>query len=120
MRPPFDYDGVDTQLLVESERDGTDGQHAYGACERAAPCDDVARCRRDVVAARGGRVSHEYDDRFFGVDAFDLAPDQIRSQRVAAGRVDVEQHGSYPLVLLCQPQRPDNGLAPRLFPADEG
>src|ERR687889_2852664 len=120
MRPPFQYNRVDTQLLVESQRDRTNGQHAYRACERAAACDDVTRCRRDVVAARGGRVSHKDDDRFPGADAFDLAPDQIRSQRVAAWGVDVEQNGGDPPGLLRHPQRPDDGLAPRLLTADKG
>jgi hypothetical protein len=79
----------------------------------------VVRRRRDVVAARGGRVSHEDDHRFLDADAFDLTPDQIRSQRVAAGRVDVEQYGSDPPGLLRHPQRGDDGLAPRLLPPDE-
>src|SRR5919107_3138522 len=120
MRPPFQYNRVDTQLLVESQRDMTNGQHAYRPCERAAACDDVTRCRRDVVAARGGRVSHKDDDRFPGADTFDLAPDQIRCKRVAAGGVDVEQHGGDTAVLLRHPQRPDDGLAPRLLSTDEG
>src|SRR5215210_2810861 len=85
MRPPLQCDWVDAQLFVESERGRTDGQHAYRTRERAAARDDVARRRRDVVAARGGRIPHKDDDRFLGADALDLAPDQIRSQRVAAG-----------------------------------
>src|SRR5918994_6909543 len=103
MRPPVEGDGIDTKFLVEPERDGTDGQYAYGTRERAAAGDDVARSRRYVVTARGGRVPHEDDDRFVGADALDFAPDQVRSQRVAAGRVDVEQHGGDPPVLLRNP-----------------
>src|SRR5215210_281462 len=119
-RPPLQRDGIDAEFLVEPGGEGPNGEYANGTGERGAACDDVARRRRDVVAARGGSVPHKDDNRFFGIDAFDLVPDKIRSQRVAAGRVDVEYKGGDSPAVLRHPERGDYGVAPGLLPADEG
>src|SRR5918998_393078 len=118
-RAALEGDGVDAELPVEVFRDGTDGDDTYGAGDGVAPDDHVVRRRRDVVATGGRDVAHEDDHGFPGADALDLAPDQIRRQGVAAAGLHVEEHRRHAPVSLRQPQRRDDGLAPRLLSADE-
>src|SRR3712207_6147431 len=98
-------DGVHAELFVEIFGDGADGKNPDRAGDGIAPGDDVVCCRRDVVAAGGCHVAHEYDHGLLGVDALDLAPDQVRCQRVAAGRLDVEEYRRHAPISLRQTQR---------------
>src|SRR5919112_1590348 len=118
-RSPVDRDGVDAQLLVEAAGDGPDGQHAYGAGNRAATGDDVARGNRDVVAAGRRGVSHQYHHGFLRVRAPILARVRSRGQRAGFGEISVNQDGGHRGVLLLEPQCRHNGLTPRLLPARE-
>ena len=94
-------------------------EHADRPGQRRRQGDDHVGRAGDVVAAGRGHVAHRHDHRLAGLaDPAHLAPDHLRRDRRAAGRVDPQHDGARPVVLAGGPQLGADRVAADLAPAE--
>ena len=79
-------------------------EYADRTRQREPVSHDGIRRSGDVVPAAGCIGAHRNDHRFFGFEQFHFAPDHVRGQSTAAGRIHPHDDRLHPIV---QPQLPD-------------